>query len=376
MQIVEENIQMNRDSLIIRTSIIGIITNLFLVGFKMTVGFVSNSIAIILDAVNNLSDAMSSIITIVGTKLANKKPDKKHPYGYGRIEYLTSMIVAGIVLYAGITSLIESVKNIINREEANYNTTGLIIIAVAVAVKIILGTFVKKQGEKVNSGALIASGADAMFDAVLSFSVLVSAIIFVKFGLSLEAYVGLVISIFIIKSGIGMLTETLNEILGQRADKGLTQEVKSIIRNVDKVRGAYDLFIYNYGPDKNYASVHVEVPDSMTIEEFDLLTRDIEREVHRKTGIILTGIGAYSYNTKNDESSRIRNEVQKCVFSHDFPLQMHGFYVDTKEKKIRFDVVMSFETDSDEGIKILKADLKKEFPDYNFLIVPDVDISD
>ncbi len=376
MQIVEENVQQNRDSIIIRTSIIGIITNICLVIFKMFVGFISNSIAIILDAVNNLSDAMSSIITIIGTKLANRKPDKKHPLGHGRVEYLTAMIVAGLILYAGITSLVESIKKIINPEEANYTFRGLLIIAVAVIVKILLGTYVKKQGEKVNSGALTASGADAMFDAILSFSVLVSALIFVKFKISLEAYVGLLIAIFIIKSGIEMLRETLSEILGQRADKALTMRIKEIIRSVDKVRGAYDLFVYNYGPDKNYASVHIEVPDDMRMDEFDLLTREIERKVHHETGVILTGIGAYSYNTKENDASKIRDRVHKIVFEHDFPLQLHGFYIDTKEKKIRFDVVMSFESDSSEGIKILKRDLKKEFPDYDFLIVADVDVSD
>ncbi len=376
MQIVEKNVQENRDGVIIKTSVIGIITNIFLVGFKMAVGFASNSIAIILDAVNNLSDAMSSIITIIGTKLANKKPDKKHPYGYGRIEYLTSMVVAGLVLYAGVTACIESVVKIMHPEEANYSFRGLMIIAVAVVVKILLGTFVKRQGEKVNSGALIASGADAMFDAILSFSVLASAVIFVKFGISLEAYVGLVISIFIIKAGIGMLMETLNVILGQRADKELTQRVKSIIRSHEKVRGAYDLFIYNYGPDKNYGSVHVEVPDTMKMDEYDLLTRELEQKVYHETGIILTGIGAYSFNTKDDEASKIREKVHKIVFEHDFPIQMHGFYVDIEKKDIRFDVVMSFETNVEEGIHILKDALKKEFTDYKFEIVPDVDISD
>ena len=153
----------DREKTIVRTSIIGILTNVLLAAFKAAVGIISNSIAVTLDAVNNLSDALSSVVTIIGAKLGAKAPDKKHPLGYGRIEYLSSMIVAAIVLYAGITSLVESVKKIIHPEAADYGTISLIIIAVAIVVKLVLGRYVKKQGEKVNSGALVASGKDASF---------------------------------------------------------------------------------------------------------------------------------------------------------------------------------------------------------------------
>ena len=161
----------NRQKVIVRTSIIGIAANIVLSAFKAFVGFATNSIAVTLDAVNNLSDALSSVITIVGAKLSNKLPDKKHPLGYGRIEYLSAMVVAAIVLYAGGTSAVESVKKIIHPETADYSTASLVIIASAVVVKLVLGKFVKRQGERVNSGALVASGADALFDAILSLSV-------------------------------------------------------------------------------------------------------------------------------------------------------------------------------------------------------------
>ena len=184
----------NRDAVIVRTSVIGIIANIFLAAFKAAVGILSNSIAVVLDAVNNLSDVLSSVVTIAGTKLAGKKPDKKHPLGYGRVEYLSAMIVAAIVLYAGITSLVESIKKIINPETPDYSAVSLIIIGSAVFVKIFLGIYVKKKGQSVNSGSLIASGSDALFDAILSASVLVSAIIFMLTGISLEAYVGVLIS--------------------------------------------------------------------------------------------------------------------------------------------------------------------------------------
>ncbi len=366
----------NRDKIIVQTSIVGIIANLFLAGFKAAVGLLSHSIAIVLDAVNNLSDALSSVITIVGTKLANRLPDKKHPLGYGRIEYLSAMIVAAIVLYAGGTSLVESIKKLIHPEKADYSTVTLVIIAVAILVKIVLGRFVKSRGEKVNSGALIASGADASFDAILSASVLASALIYVFTGVSLEAIVGVVISIFIIKSGIEMLQDTLDDILGVRPDRDMSIGIKRLICEEPEVRGAYDLIINNYGPNRNYASVHIEVPDTMTVEELDVLTRHIEAKVYKETGVILTGVGVYSYNTKDDEVSKIRNKVVETVIAHDFALQLHGFYVDTQTKQMRFDVVFSFEIDAFEGIEIIMGELKALFPEYNVQIAPDVDVTD
>ena len=201
-----EDISSDRSAKIVRASIVGIISNFFLVVFKAGVGFISGSIAIILDAVNNLSDALSSIVTIIGTKLAGRKPDKKHPLGHGRIEYLSAMIVAALVIYAGVTSLVESVKKIISPVTADYSAVTLIIISSAIVVKLLLGRYVISVGRKVNSSSLVASGKDALFDAVISVSVLASALVFLLFRLSVEAYVGVGISVYIIKSGFSMLS--------------------------------------------------------------------------------------------------------------------------------------------------------------------------
>ena len=365
-----------RKKAIVITSIIGILTNIFLVGFKLAVGIISNSIAVIMDAVNNLSDALSSVITIIGAFLAGKAPDKKHPLGYGRIEYLSSMIVASLVLYAGITSAVESFKKIIHPETADYSLVSIVIIAVAVLAKLILGTYVRKQGEKFSSGALVASGSDALFDSVLSGSVLVSALIYMIFGLSIDAFVGLIIAIFIIKAGLEMLIETLDDILGKRADKELVHKVKKLISEEDGVRGAYDLIINDYGPNKKIASVHMELPDSMTVAEVDKLTRHLEEKVYGETAVILTGVGVYSYNTKDDEAAKIRNEVQKIVLSHDFAIQMHGFYIDQEKKTMRFDTVINFGEQPSKAVEILTNDVIKSFPGYTVTISPDVDVSD
>ncbi len=363
-----------RGKIIIRTSIIGIITNVILAGFKATVGLLSNSIAIVLDAVNNLSDAMSSIITIIGAKLGARRADKAHPLGHGRVEYISSMLVAAIVFYAGITSLVESVKKIINPEAANYNTIDLSIIAVAIVVKLILGKYVKAQGEKANSGALIASGSDASFDAVLSASVLVSAIIFLISGISLEAYVGVVIAVVIIKASIEMMRETLNDLIGHRTDAEISKRIKTILSEEPNVRGAYDLVLFDYGPNKSYGAVHLELPDFMTVDEVDILTRRVQARVYKETGVVLAGISVYSYNTKNELAVKIRDEIQKIVLAHEWALQMHGFYLDGKI--IRFDVVLSFNVAQKEALNVLINELQKLYPEYTIQIIPDIDITD
>lgn len=365
-----------REKTIVRTSIIGIVTNVMLVAFKMFVGLLSNSIAIILDAVNNLSDALSSLVTIIGAKLGSKAPDRKHPLGYGRIEYLSTLIVAALVLYAGLTSLVESVKKIFHPEEANYTVVSLIIISVAIVVKLALGLYVKKQGKKVNSGALVASGSDALFDAIISLSVLISAIIYLVFGLSLEAYVGVLISIMILKAGLEMLKETINDLIGKRDDAETIKKIKAIICEEEKVMGAYDLILYNYGPNKNYGSVHIELPDNMCINEVDQIARRVENNVYMKSGVTLTGIGIYSYNTSNDEAAKMRDAIREKILAHDWALQTHGFYADTENKTARFDVVITFNIPRKKALEILYKDVEELYPDYSFTILPDADLSD
>ena len=366
----------DREKTIVRTSVVGIITNVLLAAFKAAVGLISNSIAVTLDAVNNLSDALSSVVTIIGAKLGAKAPDKKHPLGYGRIEYLSTMIVAAIVLYAGITSLVESIKKIIHPEEAEYGAVTLIILAVAIIVKLVLGAFVKRRGKKVNSGALIASGSDATFDAILSASVLASAIVYLIWGVSLEAYVGVVIAGFIIKAGIEMMIETVNDMIGRRADPEESAKIKELLGEEPEVLGAYDLTLYNYGPARTYASVHLELPDTMTVDEVDRLSRRVQTKIFRETGVILTGIGVYSFNTADDEAAAIREAVRSTVMAHEWALQMHGFYADTQAKTLRFDAVVSFDIDRAEALGIMTREIGELYPDYTVQIVPDTDVTD
>ncbi len=376
MTYIENAVTSQRDKVIVRTSLIGIAANIILAGFKAFVGLAAGSIAVVLDAVNNLSDALSSVITIVGTKLASKKPDKKHPYGYGRIEYISAAIISAIVLYAGITSFVESVKKIIHPETADYTTVTLIILAASVVVKLVLGNYVKHIGEKVNSGSLVASGEDARNDAVLSLSVLGSALVYMFAHISLEAYVGLVIAVMIIKSGIELLTDTVDDILGKRIDVDLSRELKQTISEDPLALGAYDLFLNSYGPDNLQGSVHVEVNDTVNADQIDAMSRRIQQNVLKKHGVILTAIGIYSVNTTNDEIAELRTNVTRIVTSHDEVLQIHGFRANTDPKHMTFDIVIDYAADRMAVLHDIQAEIADHYPEWDTSIVLDDDISD
>jgi len=367
----------DRGKQIMKTSLVGIGVNLLLVAFKAVVGLVSNSIAIILDAVNNLSDALSSVITIVGMKLAGKPADRKHPMGYGRIEYLSSAIISVIIVYAGVTSLVSSVKKIIHPEAAEYSAVSLIIVGVAIAVKLLLGSYVKRSGEKVNSDALVASGKDALFDSVISASTLVAAIVFLVWGISLEAWLGAVIAVIIIKSGIEMLLETLSKILGERVDADLAGEIKKTVLSVPEVQGVYDLTMNNYGPENYLASLHIEVADTLTAADIDRITREIQTLVLDKFNIYIAAVGIYSVNTQDAEAMEIQKTVEEIILSHKTVIQIHGFYYDRARRMISVDIVLSFdEKDSDGVYKDIYDRITAAYPDCSLNLAMDTDISD
>ena len=367
---------MDRDKKIIKTSIIGIIANLILVAFKATIGILVNSIAITLDAINNLTDALSSIITIIGTKLAGKAPDKKHPYGYGRIEYFSSVIIAIIILVAGLTALQESIPKIFNPVLASYDFISVFIIAVAVVVKFVLGRYVKRVGEEINSQSLIASGSDALFDSILSLSTVVASIISIIWHISIEGILGTIIAIIIIKTAIEIISETVNSMIGERVDKELTDKLKAEINAVDNVLGVYDLALHNYGPTQLMGSVHIEVPDELTAKEIHLLTRRIVLQIYGNYGIILT-IGIYASNTDDEEFAEIKKDLTEIVKKYPEIIQMHGFYVDPNLNIITFDLIIDFEAEDQDAIKnnVLK-EIREIHPEFHFEAILDRDYSE
>lgn len=363
---------MTRQEKIVKTSIIGIIVNIILVVFKATIGILVNSIAITLDAVNNLTDALSSIITIIGTKLAGKAPDKDHPYGYGRIEYFSSVIIAAIVLWAGITALMESWPKIFNPDVTSYTTVSLIIVAVAVIVKFVLGKYVKNVGEEINSQALVASGSDAFFDAILSLSTLIAAIISIFWHISLEGILGVIISVVIIKASIDMLRETVDSMIGARIDSDLSRKIKESICELPGVYGAYDLTLHNYGPESMQGSVHVEVDDTLTALEIHNLTRMIAQKIYSEFSIILT-VGIYA---RNDKYAEIRDELERIASEYEEVLEIHGFIVFEEQNLITFDVIVDFDADREKVKEEISSKIKAKYPDFNYMIIDDYDVSD
>ena len=367
---------MNRLKKIIKVSIIGIITNIFLVIFKAIIGFISGSISIIMDALNNLSDALSSIITIIGMILSGKKPDKKHPYGYGKIEYLSSLTIAIIILATGASSLIESIKKIKNPTIATFTPIMLIIIIVGIITKLLLGKYVKKQGEKLNSDSLIASGSDALFDSIISLSTLISALISYIFKLSIDGYLGVIISIIIIKSAIEIILDSFNNIIGTRIENNLSLKIKQSINKYKEVLGTYDLILHEYGPEKMIGSIHIEIKDDLNAKDIHSLTRKITEEIYEDFGVILT-VGIYATNTYNDEYAKIKKNIRSILKKYPTIIQFHGYYVDSDTSQISFDLIFDFK--EKESLKIKNEiinKLNKLYPNYDFNIIIDNDFSD
>ena len=367
---------MNRSQKIIRTSVIGIVTNVLLAAFKAVVGILASSVAVVMDAVNNLSDALSSIITIIGTKLSERPADREHPFGFGRVEYFSAIIIAVIVLSAGITSLIESVKKIFNPTEPEYTTVTLVVIVVAIVVKLVLGQFVKRQGEQLKSDALIASGSDALFDAVITLATLVSAGIMLLWGVSLDGILGALISLVIIKAGFEMLASPVNELLGARVSPELVHEIRQEVSDFEGVHGVFDIILHSYGPNLMIGSLHINVYDTMNAHEIHGLTRRISEQMFAQHGIIMT-VGVYAIATGDNRRTELQSMVMQALAMHKEIVQVHGFYYFEKEHRISVDVVPDISVHDDAAlISQLTNEIKALVPGEEVTIVIDHNYSE
>ncbi len=367
---------MDRSSQIIRTSWIGIIANVLLAAFKAVVGLLASSVAIVMDAVNNLSDALSSVITIVGTKLSQRPADRKHPFGFGRIEYFSAIIIAVIVLSAGITSLIESIKKIIEPTTPTYTTTTLIVIIVAIVVKLVLGRYVKGQGEKLKSDALIASGSDALFDAIITLATLISAGVMMLWNVSLDGILGALISLVIIKAGIEMLASPVNELLGAKISPELLSQIKREVSEHEEVHGVFDIIVHNYGPDVQIGSLHINVLDTMNAHQIHGLTRRISEEMFERHGIIMT-VGVYAVATGENKRAELQHTVMQALAAHEHITQVHGFYYFEDERRVSIDIVPDLTIHDDAAfIEELKAEVQPLVPDVQVTIVIDHNYSE
>jgi len=362
----------NRTKTIIRTSFFGAGMNLVLVAIKTFVGLFTNSIALILDAVNNLGDAFSSVITIVGTKLSQKKPDRKHPFGYGRIEYFTSLIIGCLILVAGLSSVKEAIIKILHPADTNYSIISVILIGIAIVAKIFTGLFVKATGKRINAKTLEDSGTDALMDAVVSFTTMIAAILNMIFGWKLEGWLGAFISLLVIKSAFEILQDTVSTLLGTRGDQELVQKLKKQIASIENVKGAYDLVLHNYGPSKSIGTIHVEVADNLPASKIHEISRKIQDDVFEEYGIIMT-VGIYASNNTEPFAIELRKQISENILTMDHVVGFHGLYINKEKNIINFDVVIDFSAKDMEAVKIAASKKMKElYPQYNFRLQYDM----
>lgn len=356
-------------------SLKGIGGNIILVIFKVIVGLSSNSIAVILDAVNNLTDVLSSVLTIAGTKLAGKKADKEHPFGHGRVEYITTMAIAFIILSAGLLSLKESISRILHPVTSVFAATDLAIICIAIVIKIVMGMYFRKEGKRWKSDALSASGVDALYDAFLTTATLVSSILVFFFRFDVQGYVGAVIGVMIIKAATDIVRDMYNHLLGVRADDTLVRRLKEKIASYPNVGGVYDLVLNSYGPGEALGSVHISLPDTMTVGEVHPACKRIAVDIYEEFGITLT-IGVYATNQNDLNALEIKKELDDVLSLYPHVLQVHAFYVQEREKIIYFDLIFDFdEPNPGDALRSIKADLKKRVPGYEQFAILDTDFS-
>ncbi len=365
---------MVRNKEIIKYSVLGIIINILLSVLKMIVGALVLSLSLVLDGVNNLTDVLSSLITIIGIKLSAKKPDKKHPYGHGRIEYLTSIAIGIIVLFSSVMAIYEGVKKIIDPVLSNHKYYSFMLISVAILVKLIFGFILKKKGKELNSTSLKGSGIDAIGDAFLSLTVLIGAIVAQVWQVSIEGYLGILIGLFILKSAISILLDSFNDVIGIRSSDEDIKTLKETIESFPNVLGVYDIVLHNYGPNHFIATAHIEVKDDMTAYEIHQLTRLIQIKVYQTLGIVLT-IGIYASNEINKYQD-IKKDVYSYLEKNENILQIHGFYVNEELHLITFDIVFSFDEEHiQETVDQITSELKAKHPEFSFSIIVYTDYS-
>ncbi len=365
----------NRD--IIRTGFFVIAADLLLSAAKFAVGVMANSVSIMADAVNNAGDALSALITIIGVRLSEKKPDRRHPFGYGRVEYLSSLAIGIVILYAGADMFQGAVIRILHPQQSTYSAVTLAVVSLSMVFRIFIGRHTRKKGTALSSDALIALGSDALNDSFASAATLAAAIVSLTTGRSIEAWVGAAISLLVIWSGIGTLRESCGTILGESTDLELARAIRRSIRSFPEVEGVYDIEIHSYGKNNLMGSAHIEVSDRFTVAWIDNLQRAVTRRVREETGVDLLGLSIYAINSRSEETIRARETVRGIVMSTEGARQMHGFYIDLIDKTMNFDVVADYGQGSMDSLhdEILRRVLES-YPEYDVRITVEHDFTD
>ncbi|GHV29784.1 cation diffusion facilitator transporter [Clostridia bacterium] len=357
-----------RDAYLLMAGSIGILMNLLLVAIKWAIGTSANSVALISDALNNLLDAGCSAIVIIGTKLAKKSPDKKHPYGYGRIEYIAELVVSAAILVCGVGFLKRSTLAIAKPQEVHFDVISFWGILFALGIKVFLWRYNKRVEKKINSQMLKAASVDALSDVAISLLTLIVAIVSLFSDVKIDGYMGIIVSLFVMYSGMKLINETGGSILGSKIEKSLADKIYQKVMEQDIVSGAHDLILHNYGPNRHIGSINVGIADSLTVKEVaDVFVR-LKSEINEEFGISMT-LGIYSINNYDEKTLKMKSEAQEIILGFDKVLNIHAFGIDGKAKVMYFDIVLDFEIVDEKWLKrdIEKA-LKSKFPTYDIMI--------
>lgn len=345
---------------------VGIIINLLLFLLKLSVGIITNSVSIMADAFNNATDSASSVISILGFKLSAKAPDRKHPFGYGKAEYLAGLFISVMIFIVGIEFVSSSINKILNPEPINISFSIVILLLISILAKIFIGIFNYKLGVKINSTVLKAVMQDSINDCITT-SVVIVSMIFEKFtGYKIDGYVGLLVAIFILYSGFNLIKDTISPLIGQGADPDLKDRINKTILSFDHILSVHDLIIHNYGEGKCLASVHVEVPDTMDIITIHNIVDAAEKIVFRETSVYIV-IHIDPVCTNDSRVLGIKADVEKLLL--DDNLSMHDFRITDSSDEITliFDMVVPFNF-TDENEKNIITKIKRLNPKYNPII--------
>ena len=358
--------------------IVGIITNLMLFIIKLSVGLFSNSISILADAFNNLSDAASSIITIIGFKMANKPADAEHPFGHGRIEYITAMIVSFMVMLVGLQFVKTSFQKIINPTPVTFELWPFILLLISIGFKFWLSKFNKSIGNKINSSTLKATATDAMGDVFTSTTVVISFLISKFTTLPIDGYIGIIVALAIVYSGFSLIKETLSPLLGEPPDPVLVSDITDMVMSYENITGIHDLIVHNYGPGRIMASIHAEIPSNIDIMEIHHIIDTAEREISKKLNIYLV-IHMDPICVDTDEIIEARNMVQDVLSKYEEVKSFHDFRVvgDHDKKNLIFDIevcpkCLANESSSSQLLSNIEKDIKKKSPEYRCVITVDL----
>lgn len=355
-----------RTGIINRTSILGIVVNVLIAGVKIAAGLLASSIAIVSEGVNNAADALTSVLTMVGTRLAGRHPDAKHPFGYGRIEYLTGLVVAVVIIVSGVQMLIESVKLIFRPEELSISYVSLAIVAVSAVVKFFLGLYTIARGRVVQSDALVGVGLECRGDSYISIITIGVAVVFLLTGVSLDAYAGVVMSAIILKAGVEVLLKIVSELIGRPGEKELATKIYQLVRATPGVVGAADMMLHNYGPNAWSGSVNVEIDHAKSVGEVYAMLHELQLGIMHEEHVTMV-FGVYAVDDDHVETRRIRRTILEYVKAHEHVKSFHAVYLEPGTNRLYCDLVVDYEL-ADWGA------LRADFLDYMKAKVPGRDV--